>query len=80
LDEEQIKRCEKDGWHCCATEIVKPQPAVRKLIDVALLLNGVDLPSGSQAWLSCQHEESHITFFAQALEKSIDLLRKLGAL
>ncbi len=80
LDRDMIAAGERLGWHAFAAELLGEPAAVRNLLDIALLIHGVDYPPSDQAWTSCEHGEKEAAFFAEALGKSIDLLRETGGL
>ncbi len=58
----------------------RPQPPERKLFDAALLLSGVDLPPGGQAWTSIAHGAEEVAAFAEALRCAVGILRETGGL
>jgi glutamate-1-semialdehyde 2,1-aminomutase len=80
FDEELKTRAEKHGLPSISAELLESCPPVRKLFDLALLINGVDLPTGGQAWVSTAHGEEATAYFVEAVKKSIAQLRTVGAL
>jgi glutamate-1-semialdehyde aminotransferase len=69
-----------DGEEPPAEAFQRPQPPERKLLDAALLLSGVDLPPGGQAWTSIAHGEAEAEAFAGALRDAVGILRETGGL
>lgn len=80
LDDKTAAACERDGYDKFAAQLLAAQPPARKLLDLALLINGVDLPTGGQAWASSAHTDEDAAFFAGALKKSVAMLREYGGI
>ncbi len=80
LTPEELARAEREGWSELRHELLRPQPPLRGLLDAALLINGVDLPTGCQAWPSVEHGPAEVAHFAAALDQAFNLLRQTGAL
>lgn len=80
LNAGEAAACEKLRWRKHGEKILFTPPPVRQLFDLALLICGVDLPPGGQAWLSCEHDEAAADFFVAAIEKALTLLRETGAI
>jgi glutamate-1-semialdehyde 2,1-aminomutase len=59
-------------------QILKQKGPVDLLLRRALLLEGVDLPPGRQAWVSGVHGAAELTDTLAAFERAISTLRSLG--
>jgi hypothetical protein len=50
------------------------------LLRRALMLEGVDLPPGRQAWISAAHGDTELSETLYAFQRAIGRLRELGCL
>jgi len=60
--------------------ILKQKGALDGLLRRALMLEGVDLPPGRQAWISAAHGETELSETLYAFQRAIGRLRELGCL
>jgi glutamate-1-semialdehyde aminotransferase len=60
--------------------ILKQKGALDGLLRRALMLEGVDLPPGRQAWISAAHGDTELSETLYAFQRAIGRLRELGCL
>ncbi len=61
-------------------DVLKGKTPIKALARRALLLEGVNLPSGTQAWTSSAHTENEADATVSALDAAIERLKRLGVL